>query len=501
MINRKKLIGNILAAAAVVILFVLADSQCKKDRLQMEKLQDALTGKEEKIAVHTENLRRLQAEFARDSSMEEYTTETGFAKKGGVYLIDNCSQLESMSQMIKEGAEIEPGVAAAEASYRLRNDLDVKDWFAVGTENMPFCGKFDGDGHSITGQLPGDDHAQSDLFRLGEYGQIENLEIHNFKSVSGEVSVTVSDEEECLEMEKNLTIFPDCKVRLSIKAWNLDTQKIADELRERYVRNRKQENYFVSVFFDPGDGEGESEKTSGTENAMAPFCMLAGEDWGKIIEEAMEQEEGYLRFIKLERIGGLSCCTFEIGELESGYRRIGEGYHMILEGEWEERQIPMQHLFIPYTEMEMYALGSLFYIETVDINYDGKQDLLIHEGASGGSGGSWENYRAIVWKEETGQFEYYPSFPEQLFSLEFDRQRVVSRGRLGACLEYVIVYGVVNGEYVCTEELIWEHEYSEDKSTLSYYKMGKLVQTHIVTGMEQEEWWQIYPDLDYWMRG
>ena len=93
MINRKKLIGNILAAAAVVILFVLADSQCKKDRLQMEKLQDELTGREEKIAVHTENLRRLQAEFARDSSMEEYTTETGFAKKGGVYLIDRERKL------------------------------------------------------------------------------------------------------------------------------------------------------------------------------------------------------------------------------------------------------------------------------------------------------------------------------------------------------------------------------------------------------------------------
>ena len=111
------------------------------------------------------------------------------------------------------------------------------------------------------------------------------------------------------------------------------------------------------------------------------------------------------------------------------------------------------------------------------------------------------NYRAIVWKEEAGQFEYYPSFPEQVHCLELYRQRVVSRGRHGAGYEYIIIYGVVNGEYVCTEELVREYHIGEHETTLSYYKMGQLVQTHIITGMDQKEWCQLYPDLNYWTLG
>ncbi len=69
------------------------------------------------------------------------------------------------------------------------------------------------------------------------------------------------------------------------------------------------------------------------------------------------------------------------------------------------------------------------------------------------------------------------------------------------------VYGVVDGVYVCTEELILEHVYEydgeEEKWTyiLSYYKMGKLVRTHILSSLEDREWEQLYPDLDYWLKG
>lgn len=487
---------------AVTAFVILSDSQYHKYKLQMEGLQDELLDSEEKIAVCTKELEHLQAESAEIFSIEEYTTDTGFTKKGGVYLIDHESQLENMAQMIRKGAEIEPGVAAAEASYRLRNDLKVGDWFSIGTEQTPFCGNFDGDGKSISGRLFGRGNSVSALFLLGESGKAGDLEIDNYTihSPDEDVSIVVGDDGECAEMEKKLENYLDYRIFLSINAWDLDTQKLADVLQKRFERNQEQGDYYISVFFDPKEGEEETIEHSHTGNPMTPFRMLAGEEWGKIMETADEQEEGSLRFIRLERIGGIKCCTFEIGELEDR-RRLSEGYHIILEGEWEGKQVPLQHFFIPYTDMEMYALGRIFYMEKEDINFDGKQDLLIHEGASGGSGGSWENYRAIVWREETGQFEYYPSFPEQLHLLEFDRQRVISNVRLGAGCEYVIVYGVVNGEYVCTEELIWEHNYGEDESTLSYYKMGKLVQTHIVTDMDQEEWWQIYPDLDYWMRG
>ena len=40
-----------------------------------------------------------------------------------------------------------------------------------------------------------------------------------------------------------------------------------------------------------------------------------------------------------------------------------------------------------------------------DINFDGKEDLLIHESFSSGSGGnSGTNYRAVVWEESTEEF-------------------------------------------------------------------------------------------------
>ena len=157
---------------------------------------------------------------------------------------------------------------------------------------------------------------------------------------------------------------------------------------------------------------------------MLPFHTLVKAEWKKFIDDAIAQEEGDLRFIKLEQIAGIQCCTFEIGELNSGFRRKNNGYHIIIEGEWDGTEVPLQHLFIPFTEIEMADLGASesYYIENVDINFDGTPDLLIHEGFSSGSGGSWDNYRAIVWDRKSGQFVYYPSFPEQLAFLEFDRQ-------------------------------------------------------------------------------
>ena len=71
-----------------------------------------------------------------------------------------------------------------------------------------------------------------------------------------------------------------------------------------------------------------------------PFESLAGEEYKEIIEEVLEQEEGYLRFVRLERIGELTCCSFETGEMEESYHREGEGYHIILEGEWEGIEVP-----------------------------------------------------------------------------------------------------------------------------------------------------------------
>lgn len=515
--NGKKVEGIIFVA--VMIWFTLVGSQCQWYRFKTQELQEELVNEDELIREYKEEMKGLRTQ------LKDGTTETGFEKKDTFYLIDDRLQLEKLAQMIKEGAEIEPGVAAAEAAYRLRNNLEVKDWFSIGTEQMPFRGSFDGDGHSITGNLAGHDNTTGVLFRTTESAKVENLKIQNAMDnyPYSKVYIVVDDEEECREIGKNLTEFPECRVQLSLEAWNLDTQEIADSMRERWERNKEQKNYYVSVFFYPRYREEETVQEPLTENTMTPFCMMAGEEWGKIIEETVEQEEGYLRFLRLERIKGLKCCTFEIGMIEHGYNRIvgeDDGYHIILEGEWEGKQVPMQHLFIPYTSSSpQYDLGEYNNLESkwekgwsslenVDINFDGKQDLLIHEGSSSGTGGSSYIFRAIVWNGETGQFEYYPSFPVSLDSLQFDRQRVISAWRMGAGEQHVAVYGVVNGEYVCTEELVWEEQYSEEEDkripVLLHYKMGKLVETHRLSGdvFDQEtELEQLYPDLSYWGRG
>ena len=106
----------------------------------------------------------------------------------------------------------------------------------------------------------------------------------------------------------------------------------------------------------------------------------------------------------------------------------------------------------------------------------------------------------MIWNEKSRQFEYYPSFPEQASELEFDRRRVIFRGSGGVYYEHVMVYGVVDGEYVCTRELECNRSYSEEKQEsieeLSYYEMGELVQTYILSDGEEKK--RLYPDMDYW---
>lgn len=522
-INKRTITLSVLAAC----LFLLPAGLCcqyalrnrelqgKAEELQaqVEELTAALADRDRIIDAERENSGSLREQLADALSMEEYRTETGFVKKGGVYLIDSESRLRQLRQMIAEDAEIEPGVAAASASYRMQYSMRMSeywgDWFALGTRERPFSGRFDGEGHTISGKFPlsvEGENVPEAVFRTDSGAQIANLQVSNLMrdSTDTEICVTVYNDGECAELEGYLANFPDCRIRVEMCTWDLDAQGTAGALRERWERNQGQDGYYVSISFYPLSGEKPDENTY-CQNILTPLCALAGEEYGELLEEALRQEDGCLRFVRLERIGELTCCSFETGRWEEGYHREGDGYHIILEGKWEGAEIKRQHLFIPYTEMEMSSVGTYqgYRIERVDINFDGKQDLLIHEGYSGGSGGSWSNYRAVVWNGEKGQFEYYPSFPEQLVSLEFDQQRVVSRGRVGVPYEYVTVYGVVNGEYVCTRELVCETVYDEDSEKLvkrlSYYEMGELVRTHILSDYAEKE--ELYPDMDYWFKG
>ena len=116
-----------------------------------------------------------------------------------------------------------------------------------------------------------------------------------------------------------------------------------------------------------------------------------------VILRQADEEDSYVSLLKLERVGGLDICTFAVRASE------WEQYHVMMTGEWENAAIEFQHLVIPATKGSM--TWTLLNISQVDINFDGKEDLLIHESFSSGSGGnSGTNYRAVVWEESTEEF-------------------------------------------------------------------------------------------------
>lgn len=516
-----------LLSAALICLLLFAAIQCCRYAVQNrtltaenEELSATLTDREQTFQQQAQETADLQIQLAEATSMEESGTSIGLKKKGGVYLIDDQEQLWTLQRMIVEGRNIEPGLPAATASYRLRNDIDFSfsyghyddpiPLFYLGTEEAPFCGSFDGDGHKIQGYFPlTADETPEALFHTDGREQIKNLEIDNMAAYSTDhrIITTLSEQGRCRELERHLPAFANCNIAVTISAWNLDLQALTPKLRkywERSLAQAENDDFYISVTFYP-----ESEETPAGEEAyiqelQSALLTLAGPDYSEMIEEALTHEEGYLWFLRLERIGKVICCTFEIGEPDFSpttfYDNPGDSYYLITDGTAGKKVKP-QCFHIPYTYGEMGSIGitSSYQIESVDLNFDGKEDLLIHEGSSGGSGGSWSNYRALVWKEDSGQFAYFPSFPEQVHRLEFDRQRIIFRGRNGVSHEYIIVYEIVNGEYTPARELVADQD-GPNTVTLSYYEMDKLVETHILSDWDEKD--ALYPDLaPYWFTG
>lgn len=304
---------------------------------------------------------------------------------------------------------------------------------------------------------------------------------------------------------------PEIEKRVEIGEWGLDVEQAVRALRRHWEQDNRQDGYSVSMTLSPNLFE-EDQKPADAERELQgmqeALCTLAGTEYAEMIREAMAQEEGYLWFVRLEQVGELTCCTFEVTEPASHpdtYERFDEeaddfvytdiGYYIIVEGKWEGKEVSRQCFRVPYTFGEMYSIGIAtgYSIEAVDFNFDGMQDLLIHEGTG---------YRALVWKEETGQFAYFPSFPENVHLLQFDRKRVVNRGHIGGCHEFIAIFEIVNGEYECTKGLVCE--FHNGIYELSYYEMGELVETHMLSDEEWERERQrvgLYPDMAYWMQG
>ena len=411
----------------------------------------------------------------------------GFIKENGEYLIENSEQLELLSEMVANREEIEPGVDAATASYRLCNDVVVRDGLRIGSRRSPFCGDFNGDGYKIIGK---NNFGFSTVYRFDETGQRQRIEDYISYNLVTEksISMRVGDMRTMEDAQHRLTSVPKEGLHIYVLDEEINMKETAQWVKLCWDVNHHRNHYSVKITDDTPWWQ-----SSGDLDVLSPFLDLFGEEAGIIMEQAAEEEDSNVSLIKLEHVGGLDICTFAVRASE------WEQYHVMVTGEWEDTEISFQHLVIPATKGSM--TWTLFDISQIDVNFDGKEDLLIYESFSSGSGGnSGRNYRALVWEEETEAFVWYPSFPEHVDYLEFNEKRMINRYTLGASHEAVCEYSVVDGEYVETRELVWESE-PDGSAVLSCYEMGVLVTQHDVSGLDRDEVAAYYPDLDYWLLG
>ena len=412
----------------------------------------------------------------------------GLIKENGEYLIENSEQLELLSEMVANREEIEPGVDAATASYRLCNDVEMRDEFQIGSRRTPFHGNFNGDGYRITGDF----YIEKGI-PYGETGVVDYNHV-----IEKPIYINLEDWRTLEETEHRLTSVPKESLCINVAAEGLDMRDAVQSVKLCWDVNHQRNHYSVSITdFNITKDERDYSRWAEDSDALLPFIDLFGEEAGAIMRRTAEEEDSYISFLRLERVGGLDICTFAVRASEQ------EQYHVMMMGEWEETEVEFQHLVIPSTGLPKVQdyLGEFhnYSISQIDLNFDGNDDLLIYEGFSSGSGGSSLDCRAVVWDEDVEEFIWYTSFPEINFT-EFNEKRVINRYRSGWAHEVVCEYGVVDGEYVETRRASWDHK-SDGSSTLSYYKMGVLIEEHDVTGMVRDEIAAYYPDLDFWLWG
>ena len=337
--------------------------------------------------------------------------------------------------------------------------------------------------------------AQEYVSYMENYIEWEDFKRLKYSYIPTEREIT--DTETLLEVQKELEQSPELPYRIYVENSDLDTSALIEELAECWQQNRRKNQYALSIAY-----KGEEEKG---EEAMAPFFSLMEEECVAIVEKELMQKGGFPEYIRLERVRGLDVYTVCVNM--PGQHPSEREYIAVLNGVWEGQEVCWQTVTFPEIggDYGSYPFSSYF-TAPLDINYDGHTDLFIREGYSGGTGGSWTNYRGIIWKEDSGEFIWYESFPPRVTSAEYLRQRMIKYYRLGAPEERVTEYKVVDGEYTVTRELVWTTTFTYNEAgkpinTLSYYEMGVLVREHDVTDMTSDEIYALYPDLDYWQKG
>lgn len=458
--------------------------------IQNEELKQTIVLQENVLEAYKDDINTYLDKLSEYESLKMKVTKNGLKKKGNVYLVHDQSDMDLISDLIKKNKEIEPGVLAAEASYRLCESFELSDWFCFGTVDTLFKGMFDGDGHNLWGNFASEKKTGPECFMyLSSSAVVENLEVRNLMGTYNSLEIRFSDIGDMKSLISNLNAFPGHSITLIIETEYTDMSELTACLKRYWEKSEKGNWYFLEIAFYPYKHPPENT------DFLLDFAALFGKEAERIIRRELEPEAStdefsMLSFLRAEQVDDLSIISFAIDGQEN------EKYHLILQGLWEGEEVNSQHLVIPSTLICNTRFRD-YHIGAPDINYDGKKDLLIHEGGSSGSGGSWDNYRGVIWDGE--EFTWYSSFPEQLNFMEFWRKRLIARGQVGAFEQWIQVYEMVNGEYTLSKEL-WYILGVNDEDTLYYYEMGNLVQEHEISG-GYEEVRELYPDLYYWRNG
>lgn len=503
---KKYVLPLLLLLTATAAFYFLEQGRSERDELE-KQLEDTLERLEECEQL-TEDLQ----------DVEWKETESGLFKKGGQYLIRHAGDLMLLAELVKEGREVEPGMSAAKASYRLTADIELdiyytqeNEYAVVGSKERPFQGLVDGEGHYISGYFL--DIQEEDwryLFECQE-GSVVNLSVYNdlenhldsdmIKVIQKEpftvdpassstvLKLTVEDQEQCDALVKFLTeYYPKGSLEVTLTGADLDTTQLA-----RLIYDREDSESTVDVKW-----VSDEMPYSGLPVAMKGFQDLLSE---RIIQETSAKmpaiEIDNITCFRKENVENLTCYSYY--NERQGYTSEPKNFYVYVEGTWNavtETRV-RQLLILPASEFLSYTWH---YIETEDLNFDGIGDLMIHMGTSYGSGGSWGNYRGAVWNVQKDKFEYMPSLPEQISFFDRENEQIILQSRCGAGNTSLYSFQVVHNEYKEAKRLAMLLDYEENNWELYDYEFGELKKTERLA--EFEEVYELYPEFaGYWPKG
>lgn len=132
-----------------------------------------------------------EAKFVISAENGKVSVDTVNGDIGDIVYIGTAEQLKAFMQDVNDGNPYEG------KTVQLTDDIMLSgDWTPIGTENYPFSGIFDGNGHEING-LQTDDTISTAVYGsyhgYGLFGHVENAVIKNIKQVEGSIKFTLDD--------------------------------------------------------------------------------------------------------------------------------------------------------------------------------------------------------------------------------------------------------------------------------------------------------------------